>query len=258
MGRGARNVEKYKSLDFSTIFVELQDVRRAILGILLQRSGADGVRLKDLTDELRLSNSAVLNHIRVLQRDDLIETRHEGPWGRGTRYFPKATFQAIWIDPHAKRLRQWNSGQAIDWRFPLASRVPDAKAQAFLYHWLDLLEAKNKLPKPRSRYHRQASPLPLVCFVVYGSCARGDAGARSDIDILVYTEGPREPLEAVVEMAHEASLGSGRSPDIRIIQAKDWLTADLAFRANIRAEGLTIYSTDPNASFLEDTQEKKS
>lgn len=84
--------------------------------------------------------------------------------------------------------------------------------------------------------------------MVYGSCARGDAGARSDIDILLYTDGAKKSLESLVDLAHEASLGTGRSPDVRIIQAKDWRTADAAFRANIGAEGITVYSTDPNAA----------
>lgn len=246
-------VGKYKSLYLHTSCVELQETRRAILEILLRRAGPDGLRLKDLTDELHLSNSAVLSHIGVLQKDDLIETKHEGPWGRGTRYWPKTTFQALWINPGARAPRQWASGQAIDWRFPLVSRVPDLKAQTFLYHWLDLLLAKNRLPPPRSKFHAQPNPAPSIHFIVYGSCARGDAGARSDIDILVYTDGAKKKLESIVDLAHEASLGTGRSPDVRIIQAKGWRTADAAFRANIGAEGITVYSTDPNATFLEDT-----
>ena len=233
--------------------MELQGTRRAILEILLRRAGSNGVRLKDLTDELHLSNSAVLSHIGVLQKDHLIDTKHEGTWGRGTRYWPKATFQAVWINTNARAPLQWASGQAIDWRFPLVSRVPDSKAQTCLYHWLDLLQAKKRLPALRSKFHVQSNPPPLVQFVVYGSCARGDAGARSDIDILVYTDGPKKPLAPLVDLAHEASLGTGRSPDVRIIQAKDWRASDPAFQANIRAEGLTIYSTDPNAAFLEDT-----
>lgn len=235
--------------------MELQETRAAIVRLLLNKAGAEGLRLKDLTEALYLSNAAVLSHLGILQREDLIDTKHEGTWGRGTRYWPRTAFQAIWVNPPAKRLRQWSSTTAVDWRFPLVSRIPDDRAQEFLHRWFDRLQFKGALPRMRSKYNKDSAPPASVQVLVYGSCARGDANARSDLDILIVTDSPKRAAAVLVDLAHEASLGAGRSPDIRILGPKQWKAADAAFKANIRAEGLTVFSNDPNAPFMEDSVE---
>jgi predicted nucleotidyltransferase len=233
--------------------VQLQETRDAIVRLLLKRTGAEGLRLKDIADELHLSNAAVLAHLGILQSQGLVETRHEGSLGRGSRYWPKPAFQGLWVDPSAKRLSEWSAKAPVDWRFPLVSRVRDEKAQEFLLKWFDLLQFKGKLPKMRSKHHKEVFPPALVQIVVYGSCARGDANARSDLDILIFTDAPRRAAQELADLAHEASLGVGRSPDVRIIGPKEWTAAGAAFKENIRAEGLTVFSNDPNAPFLEDS-----
>ncbi len=237
--------------------VQLQETRSAILRTLLSQAGPDGMRLKDITEALHLTNAATLTHLGILQRDGLIETKHEGPWGRGSRYWAKAGFQALWVQPGVKQPRQWSSPAPIDWRFPLVSRVPDAAAQDFLNRWFDLAQNKGKLPATGSKYLPKAAKPPVFQVVVYGSCARGDATPRSDLDILIFTELAARPAGALVDLAHETSLQAKRSPDIRTLDQKGWAKADAPLRANVRSDGITVYSNRPDLPFFEDTTEAK-
>lgn len=231
--------------------MRLQKTRDEIVRLLVQRAGKEGLRLKDIVDALGMSNAAVLSHLGILQRDGLVEAKHEGPWGRGTRYWARPAFQALWLDPAARSVMQWSAGTPFDWRFPLVSRVRDGPAQDYLYRWLDLLQAQGKLPPMASKNFRQGKAPPLLQIVVYGSCARGDATSRSDIDILVYTDLDKRTAVQIKDLAHDPALRSGRSPDLRVVTPKEWAKATPDIRANVQREGLTVFSNDPTVPFLE-------
>lgn len=166
-------------------------------------------------------------------------------------------FRGEWVDPSNGINLRWQTSSTIDWRFPLVSRIADANAQQFLYEWLDRAQARNFLPAFRSRFEPQDPRPPLLQIIIYGSCARGDAGPKSDLDILLYGESGKRQAEGLITLAHEVALWGGRTPDIRAMDAKGFREAAPTFRSAIQHEGKTIFTNDPDAPFQERPLEAK-
>ena len=169
----------------------------------------------------------------------------------GPRYAVLPHIRCEWIDPDHRIHESWQSSQPIDWRFPLVSRVPDERAQQFLYEWLDRAQARQILPGFRSRFEKNQSRIPLVQVVVYGSCARGDAGTDSDLDLLLVGDASRKTMDALVSLAHEVALETGRPPDVRVMDEGTWNSSTPAFRARVEHEAKTVFSNDYSAPLRE-------
>jgi predicted nucleotidyltransferase len=170
----------------------------------------------------------------------------------GPRYAALPFLRCEWMDPERGMNATWQSGQRVDWRFPLVSRLGDARAQTFLLEWLDRAQTRGLLPAYKSRFEKQ-DKLPSVQVVVYGSCARGDAGPNSDVDVVLFGDAPKRTLEALKDLAHEVALKGGRSPDVRFMDAAAWEKAGPALRNSIQRDGKTVFTTDVDAAFLERT-----
>ncbi len=84
---------------------------------------------------------------------------------------------------------------------------------------------------------------PVLLSYLYGSCARGDVHAFSDIDIAVYLEEMAPPKMLDVELAlaldFDALLGAGHNVEVRSINHMA-----LMLRGNIVTEGILLYSRD--------------
>ncbi|MES2154209.1 MAG: nucleotidyltransferase domain-containing protein [bacterium] len=189
-----------------------------------------------------------LAHLRKLQDQGKLQRiqTSEGP-----RYAVLPYVSCEWTDPDHGIQTAWQSTHSVDWRFPLVSRVPDASAQDFLYEWLDRAQARGLLPPARSRFEAQSPKPHLLQAVVYGSCARGPAPSKSDVDILLYGDIPKTQVEKLKDLGHEIALKGGRPPDIRSIDAAGWSKATPAFRESIQREGRTVYSNEFGGLFLE-------
>jgi predicted nucleotidyltransferase len=190
-----------------------------------------------------------LAHLRRLQEEGKVQKveTSEGP-----RYAVLPFLRCEWIEPGSGIKETWQSASPVDWRFPLVTRIPDERAQSFLVEWLDRAQARQLLPPPRSRFEPAAGGKHrLLQVLVYGSCARGDAGPHSDLDLLVRGDVPKRAFERLRDLAHEVALTNGRTPDIRLMDDATWDTSTDAFRRSIGREGKTVYSTDPEAPLLE-------
>ncbi|MHB1261483.1 MAG: nucleotidyltransferase domain-containing protein [Thermoplasmatota archaeon] len=203
--------------------------------------------LKDIAAEAGLQPPTALVHLRKLEDEGKVQkvSTPEGP-----RYAIQPFLRCEWIYPEHGLRDVWQSSVGVDWRFPLVSRVRDAAAQAFLLEWLDRAQARGLLPAHVSRFEPPAKRPPEFSIVVYGSCARGDAGANSDLDILLAGGFGKGQMEALKELAHEVGLKGGRRPDVRIVGA-DLKGAGPALVDALRREGKTIFANLPDAHFIE-------
>ncbi len=229
--------------------------RRRILELLAARQAQpspdlhrNGLRLKDLSAALGLRHPTVLAHLGKLMRDRWVEpVEVDGV----TLYCAAPRLEVTWSWPRERRFETWATGVPVDWRFSLVPRVPDAAAQRFLYEWLDRAQARGLLPAYCSRFEPQDPRPRLLQVVVYGSCARGEARVKSDLDLLLYGDTRKADADALVGLAHEVALRGGRNPDIRRMDGKTWQAAEPDFRAAVRREGKTAFTNDPDAPFLE-------
>ena len=203
--------------------------------------------LKDIAAQAGLQPPTALAHIRRLQDQGKLQ-RVATP--DGPRYAVLPFVRCEWIDPDHGINTAWQSSRPIDWRFPLVSRVPDQRGQDFLNEWLDRAQARGLLPTSRSRFEKQ-DKLHSLQVIAYGSCARGDAGPNSDLDLLLHGDMPKRGLEALKDLAHEVALKTGRPPDIRLMDTTTWQSASAAFKESIRRDGKTVWSNDYDALFLE-------
>jgi predicted nucleotidyltransferase len=206
--------------------------------------------LKQIAAQAGIKPPTALVHLDRLQAEGRIgrvETA-EGP-----RYAVLPYVRCGWVDPDHGINTAWQSSLPVDWRFPLAARIPDPLAQAFLLEWLDRAQARGLLPANRSKFETQ-DPEPPVCHViVYGSCARGDAHAKSDLDILLRGRLPKRLADRLVNLAHEVGLRAGRLPDIRVLDDGAWSSATPAFREAVRRDGKTVFTNHPDGLLLEST-----
>ncbi len=204
--------------------------------------------LKELAEKLHLSPPTVLARLRIMSDEGMVQ-RIETP--AGPRHVPLPFLHVYWHDPAHGYQEQWKTSTATDWRFPLVSRVPDAPAQSFLIEWLDRAQARGLLPAMISRFEQAPRDTPRLRIVVYGSCARGDARDKSDLDVLLLTESPWDGADGLIDLAHEVGLRADRMPDLRALTVADLDDALPGFRDHVHEEAKTVWSNDPLTPLVE-------
>lgn len=170
---------------------------------------------------------------------------------------------------------QWRTDQPIDWRFPLVARVPDPDAQTTLRRLLDACDERGLFHPwlAAGQTRRDPETWPGLHFVVFGSCARGDARADSDLDLLVLADRPDTASrwhETVEDAVQELNVHAPRGIDLVMVRPEPSHEPDLtteprlqrvhpggrrteampeSLMAAVRAEGVTVYAAD-GATFL--------
>jgi predicted nucleotidyltransferase len=204
--------------------------------------------LKDIAEKAGVKPPTALVHLGKLQDEGKVERVETDA---GPRYALRPFVRCEWVDPDHGINAAWQWSGPVDWRFPLVSRVPDGDAQAFLVEWLDRAQARGLLPPMLSRFEESAPRPPLLQVVVYGSCARGDAHAKSDLDVLLFGTLPGRDAAALADLAHEIALRGGRTPDVRILDPAGWDAATPAFREAVQRDGKAVFFNGVGTDLLE-------
>ncbi len=261
---------------------------KTILDVL--QTSPNPLALSAVAERVDLAPSTVHRHLSQMDRVGLV--RRTGR-RKDARYESRPFVSTFWTAPvHALRARtttstwlrfEWAEGALVDWRFPLVSRLPDADAQRTILRLLDAawkrgvltpwlrcahdVDLAQEIPPDRREEIRSRLADPDhhggTTWVVYGSAARGDARAESDIDLLVILpadrpeDGPRPPLKAEIgRLVDDINLGASRSIDL-VTVPRDGFFDELPtpLRNAIVREGTTVLSTFPGGEFIEATQE---
>jgi len=83
----------------------------------------------------------------------------------------------------------------------------------------------------------------LQRLVLFGSHARGEAHADSDVDLLLVLEGPVDPQEETCrtsDVVVDAAVDDGIALSLTHVSTKTWDDTSRSFVRNIRREGVEI------------------
>ena len=226
-------------------------LRGKVLQAVLE-AGPGGATLTEVARSIGSQGPPVLHHLRNLVIEGRVARIGQE---RGPRYAAQPGVRIEWLDPRARRAWSWEC-RTIDWRYPLASRVPDALAQesiALLLRMADeegIFQGAGKHGPRRS--HKRGPPAgggipPSEWFGVrvfaYGSCARGDASPRSDVDLL-WLLGPGAAFKDDIQtLSAEASLVTPRNVDSKAVPAQDYGRLPERLREALSREALIVFSS---------------
>lgn len=246
----------------------LTSTREAILRTLL-RAGDEGASLSQIADSVGIASPTAHKHLEFLIDEGVVE-KPEGP--DAPRYLARDFFEATWVDTDHEVLATWKT-ESIDWRFPLVTRVPDPPARRILTRFLEEATVRGlfhpwlqagDLPRPGSVFERDTPSGSQrtvadygVTVVVYGSCARGDAGASSDVDVLVIQPPSGMGLdlsEGFEDLAAEANLWADRQIEVKVTCRDEFFTLPESLQGAIVEEGITVYSTFEGGEHIEELE----
>lgn len=108
------------------------------------------------------------------------------------------------------------------------------------------MNSQNRLQEILAEYRKRLEEIlrdELDALVLYGSQARGDAEAGSDIDVLCVIKGPFDYGE-LIERTSEASAELSLKYDVVLSRAfvtrQDFESRDIPFLMNVRREGVAL------------------
>lgn len=164
-------------------------------------------------------------------------------------YHARDFSEAMWIDRQAGIVSHWSGPGRIDWRFPWVARIPDAAARDFLLDWLDQAQGRELthgadarlLPRLAAR----ASPAESRLLIgVFGSCARGPAPPKSDLDVLMV--GDWREMKKLGRLGHEVALNHPRQLSLQTARPEELPRLAPTLVAELARDLKTVWSNDPN------------
>lgn len=215
------------------------------------QAGPEGATLTEVARGLGSQGPPVLHHLRNLVIEGRLARLGEQ---RGPRYVAQRSARIEWIEPRLRRTWSWES-RAIDWRYPLASRLPDAPAQesaALVLRMADEdglfhLAARRGVGRHPGRAPEASDASAVVSHGVrvfaYGSCARGDAGPRSDLDLLWLTGPSIDVAREIREITATASLVAPRNIDSKTVPVDKYKRLPGRLREELEREALIVFSS---------------
>lgn len=218
----------------------LTDQETVLLGRLV-RAAPRGGSLTALAGVLGLSPSLLSRRLQPLVERGWVDRRVvPTEAGREVHYRALRGLDVRWFDADLGVDVAWTAS-AIDWEFPLASRITDDGARSSILTFLRALREHDILDA-RASASRQGAAV-----VAIGSAAKGQMDRSSDVDLIVVTSDASshdEPLRldaTIADLAARTSLATPRAIQARHRSIDDLLEALDVISAAARDGGMVVH-----------------
>lgn len=231
-----------------------EELRARVVAHLVEERGEDGATLADVSRALAVDPPTLLPHLRAMVEAGQVE-RRVPPGTRRPRYVARPFVSVSWSSPERGIFLKWSVAGPVSWRFPLLTRVRDEAARGVLLRFLRSADERGLLAPTWTRARLPTSPSPFapvgLAVVVYGSHARGDAGPRSDVDVLLVGTMNAAHERRWRALAAEANLWASPKVDLNVVATREFASLPLSLFRNVVNDGVTVFTTDEEKGFVE-------
>jgi predicted nucleotidyltransferase len=186
--------------------------------------------LTDLANIISVSKPTILKYLDNLEKIGIISSKIIiTNVGREKRYFISAFSQVFSINP-TKGFINFTINEPLNFNFPLVGQIPQQKFRNAV---------KITLEKILEKYKQKLS------LIVYGSIARGEATAKSDLDLMLLSlkkwdnNSKNKIMDALYESAVDTQLQV--KPLFRTLD--EFIKKDDSITKQIKDKGIIIYDS---------------
>ena len=184
--------------------------------------------LTDISRALKVSKPSAIKYMAGLEELGLISSRFNiTETGREKIFQINEYSMVLSLDPD-KGMITYTAEEAVDLQRPLVGQI----------------EQKMFRDAVRTYVNEMVSSLKIkFTLIIFGSVARGEATSKSDIDILVMSEGvlSKKNRNTVMEALHKGSIATNIQVKPVFLDYNGFLESKGRFEMRIKNDGLIVY-----------------
>lgn len=186
--------------------------------------------LTQLTKKIKVSKPTMLKYLNELEKNELINSYIKiTKLGREKWYKIFSYAQVLSIDPK-KGIISFHINEPLDLKTPLIGQIPQLKFRKCV---------KIYLGKIIDNFKRSS------LIIIYGSIARGEATAKSDLDILflIQKKWNKDLKEKIMDALYQGAVNTQLQAKPLFKTVYEFIKSNDTITRNIKKDGIIIYDS---------------